>query len=152
MSENEVVELSAPVVSVDSQRLQVLTRSAEGRMLLSSWIVHCFLVVLSYVISFFIHLFPPLSTPILVSVLISPEVTYSTSPFYTVSRSILSMYNTFPHHCFAKYFCSVPHFRSYLIVYFQVIWIFEIMDELHHVYITFTTYRPLYPVLQVKLY
>ena len=33
MSENEVVELSAPVISVDNQRLQVLTRSAEGKML-----------------------------------------------------------------------------------------------------------------------
>ncbi|PSN42008.1 hypothetical protein C0J52_08253 [Blattella germanica] len=30
MSENEVVELSASVMSVDNQRLQVLTRSAEG--------------------------------------------------------------------------------------------------------------------------
>jgi hypothetical protein len=33
MSENEVVELSAPVMSVDSQRLQVLTRNAEGKLL-----------------------------------------------------------------------------------------------------------------------
>jgi hypothetical protein len=33
MSENEVVELSTPVMSVDNQRLQVLTRSAEGKML-----------------------------------------------------------------------------------------------------------------------
>jgi len=33
MSENEVVELSAPVISVDNQRLQVLTRSAEGKVL-----------------------------------------------------------------------------------------------------------------------
>ena len=33
MSENEVVELSTPVMSVDNQRLQVLTRNAEGKML-----------------------------------------------------------------------------------------------------------------------
>jgi hypothetical protein len=36
MSENEVVELSALGTSVDNQRLQVLTRSAEGKILSES--------------------------------------------------------------------------------------------------------------------
>jgi hypothetical protein len=48
MSENEVVELSAPSTSVDNQRLQVLTRSAEGKMLSASFtdVSSCWVVLL----------------------------------------------------------------------------------------------------------
>jgi hypothetical protein len=144
MSENEVVELSALGTSVDNQRLQVLTRSAEGKTLSASSIDVSMSVGLSSVSSrkhfcVLCPLSPYCLFPHLARLLDSSKVIQSTS-------SLLMLPKDFCCPCIIHFHISLYLISPTFLVVFlfpvllcfdvlQVLCIYELMDKLQHLYI-----------------